>query len=131
MENRDRDRVSQRSTPTEAGRINREVEEEKGRSHNRGTSAEFGQSIGRSEDLSEGDNMRNKNDNDLKNTSMGNESSRHSGSDSSFGSQSGRSSSGSMGGSSSSSDQSSGRSGSRSNSSSDSSGIGDSSSGRH
>ena len=129
MKNRERDEVSQRTTPTEAGRINREVEEKKGREQG-DTSAEFGQSIGRSEDLSEGDNMRNKNDNDLKNTSMGNESSRHSGSDSSFGSQSGRSGSGSMGGSNISSDQSSGRSGSKSGSG-NSGGIGDSSSGRH
>lgn len=129
MENRERDRVSQSSTPTEAGRINREVEEKKGREQG-DTSAEFGQSIGRSEDLSEGGNMRNKNDNDLKNTNMGNESSRNSGGGS-FGSQSGRSGSvdDRSGSNISSSDQSSGRSGSRSGSSSDiDSG---SSSGRH
>lgn len=54
MENRERDRVSQRSSPTEAGELNRRVEEEKGREHNSGTSAEFGQKIGRSENLESG-----------------------------------------------------------------------------
>ncbi len=49
MENRERDRVSQRTTPTEAGEINRQVEEEKGRQHHSGTTAEFGQNIGESE----------------------------------------------------------------------------------
>lgn len=67
MENRERDRVSQRASPTEAGEINRRVEEEKGREHNRGTSAEFGQSIGRSENL-EGGNMQNRNDGPMTST---------------------------------------------------------------
>jgi hypothetical protein len=49
MENRERDRVSQRDTPTDAGQINRQVEEEKGRQHHSGTTAEFGQNIGESE----------------------------------------------------------------------------------
>lgn len=101
MENRERDRVSQRTSPTEAGQLNRKVSEEQGREQNSGTSAEFGQSIGRAENLSEGGEMRNRNDrqdSDLKNTSMGNESSRKQGSGS-FGSSSGRSS-GSMGSSS-------------------------------
>jgi len=60
MENRERDRVSQRSSPTEAGELNRRVEEEKGREHNSGTSAEFGQKIGRSENL-EGGNISDQN----------------------------------------------------------------------
>jgi hypothetical protein len=51
MENRERDRVSQRSSPTEAGDLNRRVEEKKGREHNLDTTAEFGQKIGRSENL--------------------------------------------------------------------------------
>jgi hypothetical protein len=110
MENRERDRVSQRTAPTEAGELNRRVEEEKGREHNSGTSAEFGQKIGRSENL-EGGNMRNQNDEPMTNigssTGSGREvrddetSRREIGGSSGFGSSSGRSSgSGSMGGSS-------------------------------
>ena len=96
MENRERDRVSQRTTPTEAGELNRHVEEERGREVNSGTSAEFGQKIGRAENLSEGGEMRNKNESNVnKNVGMGNESSRRSGSEG-YGSSSGRSS-GSMG----------------------------------
>ena len=97
MENRERDRVSQRTTPTDAGQINRHVEEEKGREVNSGTSAEFGQSIGRSENLSEGGEMRNRNQDDMSNRNrnmgndMSNESGRHSGSGS-MGSSSGRNS---------------------------------------
>lgn len=49
MENRERDQVSQRTTPTEAGELNRKVEEEKGRRQHSGTTAEFGQNIGESE----------------------------------------------------------------------------------
>lgn len=74
MENRERDRVSQRSSPTDAGRINRETSEEIGRERNSGTDAEFGQSIGRSENLREGGEMR-RNNND---ESIGNESTRRS-----------------------------------------------------
>jgi hypothetical protein len=83
MENRERDRVSQRTQPTEAGRINREVSEERGREQNSGTGAEFGQSIGRAEDLSEGGEMRNKDNerNMNKNVGMGNEQSRRPGSE--------------------------------------------------
>jgi hypothetical protein len=66
MENRERDRVSLRDSPTEAGGVNRKVEEEKGREHNKGTSAEFGQNIGRSENL-EGGNMRNRDDKGMSN----------------------------------------------------------------
>ena len=103
MENRERDRVSQRSSPTEAGELNRRVEEEKGREHNSGTSAEFGQNIGRSENL-EGGNMRNRNDEPMTNigssTGSGREvredENRSSGSGD-FGSSSGRSGSGSLG----------------------------------
>ena len=93
MENRERDRVSQRSSPTEAGQINRHVEEERGREVNSGTSAEFGQKIGRAENLSEGGEMRNrdKESNMNRNVGMGSEQSRRSGSEG-FGSSSGRSS---------------------------------------
>ena len=66
MDNRERDRVSQRSSPTEAGDLNRRVEEKKGREHNLDTTAEFGQKIGRSENL-EGGNMRNQNDEPMTN----------------------------------------------------------------
>ena len=113
MENRERDRVSQRTTPTEAGKLNRSVEEEKGREVNSGTDAEFGQSIGRSENLSEGGEMRNRNQDEMSNKNVGNESSRRSGSGS-FGSSSGRS--GSMGSNSGSSDISSDKSSDRSSS---------------
>ena len=51
MENRERDRVSQWSEPTDAGEVNRQVEEKKGRDNNPGTDAEFGQKIGRAEEL--------------------------------------------------------------------------------
>lgn len=97
MENRDRDRVSQRTSPTEAGNVNRKVEEEKGREHNQGTSAEFGQNVGRSENL-EGGSMRNRDDKGMSNidrssSSEVNESSRRPGS--SYDSSTGRSGSGS------------------------------------
>lgn len=103
MENRERDRVSQRSSPTEAGETKRRVEEEKGREHNSGTSAEFGQKIGGSENL-EGGNMRNRNDEPMTNigssTGSGREvredENRSSGSGG-FGSSSGRSGSDSLG----------------------------------
>ncbi len=93
MENRDRDRVSKRTSPTEAGGVNRKVEEEKGREHNKGTSAEFGQNVGRSENL-EGGSMRNRDDKGMSNidrssSSEVNESSRRPGS--SYDSSTGRS----------------------------------------
>jgi hypothetical protein len=62
MENRERDRVSQRTEPTEAGQLNRQTLEEIGREVNSGTTAEFGQQIGRSEDLREGGEMPNRTD---------------------------------------------------------------------
>ena len=49
MENRDRDKVSRNSGPTEAGDINRETSNREGKEKD--SSADFGQSIGRSEDL--------------------------------------------------------------------------------
>ena len=125
MENRERDRVSQRTTPTEAGQLNRSVEEEKGIRENSGTSAEFGQSIGRSENLSEGGEMRrDRNNDEVSSNRMENESTRRSG-QGSMGSSSGRNS-GSTGSTSDldRNEQSGGRN-------SGSSGIGDSSSGRH
>jgi hypothetical protein len=51
MENRERDRVSQRTTPTEAGELNRRTEEERGREQNPGTNADFGQKIAQAEEL--------------------------------------------------------------------------------
>ncbi|HEX7829668.1 MAG TPA: hypothetical protein VF787_08430 [Thermoanaerobaculia bacterium] len=77
MENRERDRVSQRTTSTEAGELNRHVEEEKGRERNSGTSAEFGQNIGRSENLEGGTMNNNRNDKDkLNNANTDREQSR-------------------------------------------------------
>jgi hypothetical protein len=94
MENRERDRVSKRNTGTEAGDINRETSAKVGREQNSGTSAEFGQGIGRSEYLSEGGEMESKRDRnqseDLRNKSVGSESTRRSGSEG-YGSSSGRS----------------------------------------
>ncbi|HEY0140861.1 MAG TPA: hypothetical protein VGF48_08190 [Thermoanaerobaculia bacterium] len=51
MENRERDRVSQRISPTEAGEVNRKTEERKGQEE--GSSVEFGKNIARSENLDE------------------------------------------------------------------------------
>jgi hypothetical protein len=51
MENRERDRMSQRDTPTGAGHVNRNTEEMKGREQNSGTNAGFGQKIGQAEKL--------------------------------------------------------------------------------
>jgi hypothetical protein len=97
MENRERDRMSQRSTPTEAGQINRHAEEEKGRQHNSGTSAEFGQNIGRSENLEGGTMDNNRSGMNNSNSDAGDEPSRRPGSD--FESSVGRSGSiGNMGG---------------------------------
>ena len=93
MENRERDRVSQRSTPTEAGELNRRTEVEKGR--DTGSSVEFGKNIGRSEDLdanTEGGSM-NRNKNQQGNVgNMDNESSRRTGGESGYGSSTGRTS---------------------------------------
>ena len=114
MENRERDRVSQRTTPTEAGQVNRKVEEEKGREHHSGTTAEFGQNIGESEfptDEGGNNNMQNRNKDDLSNKSLGNESSRRSSSEG-FGSSSGRKGSSGEMGSDSSSDRDKSRRGS-------------------
>lgn len=49
MENRDRDKMSRSEGPTPAGDVNRETSERKGTEKD--SSAEFGQKIGRSEDL--------------------------------------------------------------------------------
>lgn len=77
MDNRERDR-SPRSSSTETGRKNRDVSGERGRERNSGTDAEFGQSIGRAENLSEGGEMRNRDQesNVKRNTGMGGETSR-------------------------------------------------------
>ena len=53
MENRDRDKLSQSTGPTEAGDINRETSQRKG--IEKDSSAEFGQRIGRSEELNSPD----------------------------------------------------------------------------
>lgn len=100
MENRERDRVSERTSPTDAGEVNRRTEEE--RSRRSGTGAEFGQEIGRAENLREGGVMRNRNEEqelnssdmssdkkNINNSNLDSESSRRSGSGS-FGSSSGR-----------------------------------------
>lgn len=92
MENRERDRVSQRTSPTDAGKLNRGVEAEKGRAVNSGASAEFGQSIGRSENLHEGGEMRNRYQDDMSDENTRNDPGRNSGSGS-MGSSSGRKSS--------------------------------------
>jgi len=53
MENRDRDKVSRNNTSsTDAGELNRNTSSRSGSSHS-DSSAEFGQKIGRSENLSE------------------------------------------------------------------------------
>ncbi len=92
MENRERDRVSQRTTPTGAGELNRNVEEEKGRRQHSGTTAEFGQNIGESEfPNDEGGNMHNRNKNDVSKSNIERESTRRSGLGD-MGSSSGRSS---------------------------------------
>ena len=57
MENRERDKISQSRRPTEAGDINRDVSERSGRDND--SSADFGQSIGRSEELNTPDRDRN------------------------------------------------------------------------
>jgi hypothetical protein len=96
MENRERDRVSQRTSPTEAGNMNRRTEEEK--SQDTGSGVEFGRDIGRSENLDanpKGETMnRNK-----QQENMEHESSRSTGGESGYGSSTGRTSgsSGSMG----------------------------------
>ncbi len=78
MENRERDRMSQRTSSTEGARIDREASEERGRKQNSGTGAEFGQSTGRSENLSEGGEMRNRDNekNGNRNVGMGSEPTR-------------------------------------------------------
>lgn len=78
MENRERERVSQRNAPTETGQSNRRVEEEKEREHN-STRTEFGQSSGRSDNLEGGnmnDNKRNDKMKDVNDKTMGDEPSR-------------------------------------------------------
>jgi hypothetical protein len=49
MENKDRDKLSRSTTPTSAGNVNRSTSERMGQEKS-GSSAEFGQKIGRSED---------------------------------------------------------------------------------
>ena len=90
MDNREKDRVSQRTSPTEAGQGNKDVSEKLGREQNSGTSAEFGQKIGRTENLSEGGEMHTKDKNDMnRNVGMGDEQTRRPSSEE-FGSSSGR-----------------------------------------
>jgi hypothetical protein len=81
MENRERDRVSQRNAPTETGQSNRRTEEEKEREHNSGKGAEFGKTSGRPENLEGGnmnDNKRNDKKKDVTDKSMNDEPSRRS-----------------------------------------------------
>ena len=56
MENRDRDKMSQNRRPTDAGEVNRETSEREGREKD--SSADFGQKIGRSEELNSPGNSR-------------------------------------------------------------------------
>jgi hypothetical protein len=93
MDNRERDRVSQRNTPTDAGELNRGFEEEKGRRQHSDTTAEFGQNIGESEfpNDSKGGNMNNRNRDDVSKSNIERESTRRSGLGD-MGSSSGRSS---------------------------------------
>jgi hypothetical protein len=70
--------MSNRTSPTEAGSLNRQTSEEIGREKNRGTSAEFGQSIGRSEKLEGGESSMHRRD---ENNDRGHEPTRSSGSD--------------------------------------------------
>jgi len=88
MEHRERDRVRQRNAPTKAGDINRKTSSEQGR-ENSGKGTEFGQNIGRSENLGEGGDMRNKDMNEG-NLDRGSEQSRRPSGDSGFGSSKGR-----------------------------------------
>lgn len=53
MQNPDRDKISRSTGPTDAGDVNRATSEHSGSSHQNSTSAEFGQNIGRSENLNE------------------------------------------------------------------------------
>ena len=50
MENRDRDKVSHNSGPTDAGDVNREVASRRGKEEH-SSDAEFGQKIGEAENL--------------------------------------------------------------------------------
>lgn len=61
MENRDRDKVSRSTVPTEAGDINRDTSARAGNEKD-DSSAEFGQKIGRAEDLGEPNERAREND---------------------------------------------------------------------
>ena len=73
MENRDRDNMSNRDSSTEAGDVNRNTSQKKGRVES-DSNADFGQNIGRSENLENEPSRRSGSDN-----SIGNESSRRNG----------------------------------------------------
>ncbi|MEO8383443.1 MAG: hypothetical protein ABI779_27550 [Acidobacteriota bacterium] len=93
MNNREKDRTSQRTQHSDAGEVKRPMGEQS-REGKSGTGVELGQKIGRAENLdeNEGGMMRNKddrNDSDLRNTNRGSEPNRKSGSEG-FGSSSGR-----------------------------------------
>jgi hypothetical protein len=64
MDNRDRDKLSQGSSSTSAGKVNRETESRKGRESNSDSDASFGQNIGRSEKWNEEPNRRTGNSSD-------------------------------------------------------------------
>lgn len=72
MENRDRDKVSRNTGPTAAGDINRDTEHRKGNQSD-DSSAEFGEQIGRSENLEE-PNERNR---DIETDRSGDSKGRH------------------------------------------------------
>ena len=79
MENRERDRMSKRTSPTEAGDLNRETSQNVGRSKSTST-AEFGQKIGQSEKLENSSGGRENRDVSYgsgENRSSGSSSGRH------------------------------------------------------
>jgi len=88
MDNRERDRVSQRSEPTEAGELNRKTSEKMGREH-RESSVQFGENIRRGENL-EGDSGMSRDDGRSRRPSESVSDSDIGGSRSSGGSSSGR-----------------------------------------
>ena len=53
MENHNRDKLSQSRTPTDAGDVNRETSAREGREND--SSADFGQSVGRAEEMKRDD----------------------------------------------------------------------------
>ena len=74
MENRDRDKLSRNDRSTDSGDVNRSTSEKKGRVSS-DSNADFGQNIGRSENLENEPSRRSGSDSNSS-SSVGNESSR-------------------------------------------------------